>query len=424
MFRRLAADGLVEQHEGRDLVLTVAGRAAADGIFRRHALLEWLLTSVVGLGWAESDEEAGRLQGEISPRVEASLDELLGHPPTCPHGNPIDADTARRRPPGTPLDKVEAGQHATIYRITEEAEEDAALLSYLEARALTPGAKIHVLARSESLDSLTLEGPRGRATLGLRPAGARPRPPRRRRPVAVPPRADPGGSHARDMNEAPLQRVGAYSAFLIGAAYLVITILYVVAGLVPTTGTEAWLGYLADRQVTWWGITGFSVLTDLLFFPFALALYVALRAVDRPWMLAGTGLLALFAILDLAVTWPNYAALIELAADWSAAAAEPERQAALAAAAYPAAVLDSKLFPAYVILVPALGILAIGVVMLRGQFGRVAGALGVLTGLLGVFTVAAGFVSDALGSLAILTSVLTTVWILFAGYGLLRTARS
>lgn len=171
MFRRLVADGLVEQHEGRDLVLTTAGRAAADGIFRRHALLEWLLTSVVGLGWAESDEEAGRLQGSISPRVEARLDDLLGHPPTCPHGNPIDAETARNRPDGIPLNTVEGGQHATIYRITEEAEEDAALLSYLEARALKPGARINVLARSESLDSLTLEGPGGRATLGLRPAG-------------------------------------------------------------------------------------------------------------------------------------------------------------------------------------------------------------------------------------------------------------
>ena len=62
------------------------------------------------------------------------------------------------------------GERATIYRITEEAEEDAGLLSYLEARALTPGAHVTVLARSESLDSLTLEGPRGRATLGLRPA--------------------------------------------------------------------------------------------------------------------------------------------------------------------------------------------------------------------------------------------------------------
>ncbi|HSK51916.1 MAG TPA: metal-dependent transcriptional regulator [Clostridia bacterium] len=170
MFRRLIADGLVSQAGGRELRLSPAGRAAADTIFRRHALIEWLLTSVVGLGWAESDEEAMRLQGAISPRVEARLDEMLGHPEICPHGNPIDAATAARRPKGIPLSELEAGEHATVYRITEEAEEDAGLLSYLEARALRPGAHVTVLARSGSLDSLTLDGPRGRATLGLRPA--------------------------------------------------------------------------------------------------------------------------------------------------------------------------------------------------------------------------------------------------------------
>ena len=170
MCRRLAADGLLEPAAGRGLALTTAGRAAADAIFRRHALLEWLLTAVVGLSWAESDVEAMRLQGALSPRVEARLDELLGHPQTCPHGNPIDLETARRRPAGTPLSELESGSRATVLRITEEAEEDAGLLSYLEARALTPGAHVTVLARSESLDSLTLDGPRGRATLGLRPA--------------------------------------------------------------------------------------------------------------------------------------------------------------------------------------------------------------------------------------------------------------
>ena len=170
MFRRLVADGLVSISEGRELHLTPAGRAAADGIFRRHALLEWLLTTVIGLGWAESDDEAMRLQGAISPRVEARLDEMLGHPETCPHGNPIDAETARKRPAGIRLSEIEAGTDATIYRITEEAEEDAGLLSYLEARALTPGAHVTILSNSGSLDSLTLDGPRGRATLGLRPA--------------------------------------------------------------------------------------------------------------------------------------------------------------------------------------------------------------------------------------------------------------
>ena len=170
MCRRLAADGLVDTMAGKGLCLTDAGRAAADAIFRRHALLEWLLTSVVGLSWAESDVEAMRLQGALSPRVEARLDELLGHPVTCPHGNPIDLETARSRPAGTPLSQLESGTRATVLRITEEAEEDPGLLSYLEARALTPGAHVTVLARSESLDSLTLDGPLGRATLGLRPA--------------------------------------------------------------------------------------------------------------------------------------------------------------------------------------------------------------------------------------------------------------
>ncbi len=103
MFRRLVADGLVDHADDRELQLTSAGRAAADAIFRRHALLEWLLTSVIGLGWAESDDEAMRLQGAISPRVEARLDELLGHPETCPHGNPDrrrDRESAARgRPP-------------------------------------------------------------------------------------------------------------------------------------------------------------------------------------------------------------------------------------------------------------------------------------------------------------------------------------
>ena len=171
MFRRLANDGLVTLAEGRELQLTTAGRTAADGIFRRHALCEWLLTEIVGLGWAESDAEAERLQAAISPRVEPQLDELLGHPQTCPHGNPIDAEIARRRPAGEPLSTVErgrAGDDLPDHR--GRPRRTPALLSYLEARGLRPGAHITVLARSESLDSLTLDGPLGRATLGLRPA--------------------------------------------------------------------------------------------------------------------------------------------------------------------------------------------------------------------------------------------------------------
>lgn len=171
MVGRLASDGLVRLSDERELSLTSDGQEAAETIFRRHALLEWLLIKVIGLGWAESDEEAMRLQGAISPRVEEKIAELLGNPSTCPHGNPITAATARARPRGIALSEAEPGSEVTIYRITEEAEEDAELLSYLEQAGLVPGTLARVVEVSGGRDSLTLEGPRGRSSMGLRPAG-------------------------------------------------------------------------------------------------------------------------------------------------------------------------------------------------------------------------------------------------------------
>ena len=73
MCRRLAADGLVEPATGRGLVLTAAGRAAADAIFRRHALLEWLLTSRRGadLGGERRRGDAPPGRAVAARRVEA-----------------------------------------------------------------------------------------------------------------------------------------------------------------------------------------------------------------------------------------------------------------------------------------------------------------------------------------------------------------
>ena len=124
-----------------------------------------------------------RLQGALSPRVEAKLDELLGHPETCPHGNPIDLETARRRPAGDAAVRAGVGVQgdgAADHRGGRGGRGPAVLPrgAGADARART----ITILSRSESLDSLTLEGPRGRATLGLRPAALIRVLDRRRRP--------------------------------------------------------------------------------------------------------------------------------------------------------------------------------------------------------------------------------------------------
>lgn len=186
MLRRLSPMGLVDQDDHRNLRLTTLGQELADGIYRRHALAEWLLIDVIGVGWAEADAEATRLQAALSPRVTDALDELFGHPVTCPHGNPISREVARRRPEGVALCDVGSGEKAIVYRITEEAEEDPGLVSYLEARGLLPGVPVTVLARSLSTDSMTVQGPIGRATMGLRPASLI---------LVLPPDADPALFH-------------------------------------------------------------------------------------------------------------------------------------------------------------------------------------------------------------------------------------
>jgi hypothetical protein len=216
-------------------------------------------------------------------------------------------------------------------------------------------------------------------------------------------------------------RVGGNSAMLLGLSYLVITGLYAVAGGVPNDGQGAsYLAYLDGKEGIWWGITGLSVLTDFLFLPLAAALYLALRAANHVLALVGSTLLVIFALLDLAVTWTSYAALIQLSGDSAEAVDQAQRAAQVAAANYPAAMLDSSLFAVYVILVPALGVGALGLVMTRSRFSAAAGYIGILSALLGVAAVIGPMFAESLSVLAIPTAVLTTVWVLIAGYRLLR----
>jgi DtxR family Mn-dependent transcriptional regulator len=175
MVTRLVREGLLTvDGDSRHLHLTDRGRVAAERTFRRHALAEWMLTEVVGLGWAEADEEAHHLQHAFSDRVTDKIDELLGRPPTCPHGNPIPRDgRTPERPEGLPLAAARAGGDVTILRVTEEAEEDARLLTFLEENGVRPGSVFEVLEVAEHIGTMTLRradgGPEdGRdVTLGL-----------------------------------------------------------------------------------------------------------------------------------------------------------------------------------------------------------------------------------------------------------------
>lgn len=175
MVTRLVREGLLSvDPTSRQLNLTDAGRVAAERTFRRHALAEWMLTEIVGLGWAEADEEAHHLQHAFSDRVTDKIDELLGRPPTCPHGNPIPRDGhTPDRPAGFPMSEAQQGHDVTILRVTEEAEEDARLLTFLQENDVRPGNVFTVTEVATHVATMTLRrappspGGRGDVTIGL-----------------------------------------------------------------------------------------------------------------------------------------------------------------------------------------------------------------------------------------------------------------
>lgn len=222
--------------------------------------------------------------------------------------------------------------------------------------------------------------------------------------------------------DASSRRIGGLSALALGLLYLVVIVVFVIAGAVPDDAAER-LRYLADHTAAWWLIVALNVVTDLLYVPVLWALYKMLKGVNRDAMLAGSGLVGLFVVVDLAVTWPNYSALINLGNEFVGARDEAQRAVVLGAAKYGVEVLSSGFFGFYALLLPAVGIAVIGLVMLAGGFGRVAAYLAIAIGVFGVLSVAGPLVVDAAAPLAIVTSLLTTVWVLLVGYKLLRPAR-
>jgi hypothetical protein len=220
-----------------------------------------------------------------------------------------------------------------------------------------------------------------------------------------------------------LYRVGGISALLLGIGYLVTIPLYVQVGAPPSGGGEAWLTYLVGKTTVWWAILGLSVLTDVLYIPVALALYLALKGISRNVMLVATAFVGLFVVLDLAVTWPNYASLITLSGNFAAATGDIQRAAYVAAANYASTVLASNLEAVYSIGFLSVGMLLIGVVMLKGVFGKTTAYLGMVTGILGIVAVAGPPFVSALRLTVIIASVLTTVWVLLVGYRLFGLGR-
>ena len=153
MIRKLDAEGLITTDDG--IQLTAAGQTLAQTVVRRHRLAERFLTDVLKLSWAEAHHEAGKWEHVMSDNVEVAMNELLGEPTTCPHGNPIPGSDYVE-PDAGPLSAHPVGETFTVRRIPEELEFTPGLLEFLEESSLRPGCSGVVTAASPD-GTLTIE---------------------------------------------------------------------------------------------------------------------------------------------------------------------------------------------------------------------------------------------------------------------------
>src|SRR4051795_3314729 len=133
MIGRLERDGYITRAGDKSIAFTDSGREHAEGIVRRHRLIERFLTDVLGIPWHEVHEEAERLEHAMSPVLEARMLAAFGDAKTCPNGHPIQPG---ERVMGVPLGDVETGAKVTILRFENEAED---LLALFHEEGIEPG---------------------------------------------------------------------------------------------------------------------------------------------------------------------------------------------------------------------------------------------------------------------------------------------
>jgi DtxR family Mn-dependent transcriptional regulator len=159
MIGRLERDGYITRGGDKSISFTESGQEHAEGVVRRHRLIERFLTDVLGVPWDEVHEEAERLEHAMSPVLEERMLAAIGDAKTCPHGHPI---IAGARIEGVPLADVAEGAAITVLRFENEAEE---LLHYLKRSGLEPGLKGTVQSKDDGEvvvrtgdDTLTVDG--------------------------------------------------------------------------------------------------------------------------------------------------------------------------------------------------------------------------------------------------------------------------
>ena len=134
---------LVVHQPYKGVQLTPKGQKIALDVIRRHRLSERLLTDVLRLEWSKAHDAACKLEHVFADKeLSRPLERALGHPKTCPHGNPIPSESGKlTEEQSEVLGNLNRGEKGTVMKVTDERLD---MLQYLATLGLMPGASVEI----------------------------------------------------------------------------------------------------------------------------------------------------------------------------------------------------------------------------------------------------------------------------------------
>jgi len=143
---RLEKESLIVHEPYKGVKLTEKGRRIALRIVRKHRLSERLLTDVLNVEWEKAHNAACQLEHGVSDEIAKKIEKALGHPKTCPHGNPIPTECGGIiEEHSQPLTRFNIREKGVIVKITDESPH---LLQYINTLGLKPEAPIEVVEKA------------------------------------------------------------------------------------------------------------------------------------------------------------------------------------------------------------------------------------------------------------------------------------
>lgn len=152
---RLEREGYIIHVPYKGVKLTEKGDKIALQVLRRHRLSERLLTDILHIDWDKVHEAACKLEHGMTEEILNSIEKILNHPKTCPHGNPIPSQQGKIvEEDFENLAQLDTNERSTIVKIANENQE---LLHYLSKMGVAPGVLVEIVEKAPFGGPITIK---------------------------------------------------------------------------------------------------------------------------------------------------------------------------------------------------------------------------------------------------------------------------